>query len=116
MNIEEFREFCLSLPQVKENAPWTETRYQNLVTFTIAGKWFTVLDLENKLCNLKATPETITAMQERYVAAFPAWHMNKSHWLGITLDSDMPDSQIKLLLTNAYNLIVSSLPKSKRPS
>lgn len=114
MNVEDFREYCLSLPQVDENAPWTEPQYQSLVTFTVGGKWFALLDVDKKFCDLKASPEVIAEMQERYEAAFPAWHMNKSHWLGVRLGADMPDDVIKSLLKAAYDLIVKSLPKSKR--
>ena len=109
MNVEEFREYCLSLEGTNENAPWTEPQYQNRVTFTVGGKWFSLLDLENKFTDLKNTPDEIPRLQEKYTGCFPAWHMNKSHWIGVKLDSDVPDSEIKQLIHTAYNLIVSSL-------
>lgn len=40
--------------------------------------------------------------------------MNKRHWLGITLDTDVPDDVIKRILSDGYSLIVSKLPKKKR--
>ena len=40
--------------------------------------------------------------------------MNKEHWLGVTLESDIPDAIIKQLLKGGYGLIVASLPKKKR--
>ena len=40
--------------------------------------------------------------------------MNKSHWIKIVLDSDLPDKEIETLVRDAYDLIVASLPKSKR--
>lgn len=48
MNLEDFRNFCLSLPCAKENSPWTEPQYQNLVSFTVADKWFCLLDMDKK--------------------------------------------------------------------
>lgn len=113
MNLEEFREFCLSLKGTKENAPWRDPQYQNLMTFTIGGKWFALLDLINKFTDLKCEPETIPELQEKYKGCFPAWHMNKSHWIGVRLESDVPDSKIKELITSAYNLIVSKLPRKQ---
>ena len=85
-----------------------------LVTFTVAGKWFCLADLDKKFIDVKCAPETIAEMQEKYQGAFPAWHMNKEHWLGVTLESDVPDAVIKQLLKDGYNLIVSSLSKKKR--
>lgn len=40
--------------------------------------------------------------------------MNKTHWIKIVLDSDVPDKEIEDLVKQAYGLIVSGLAKSKR--
>lgn len=114
MNIEDFREYCLSLPQAKENSPWTEPQYQNLMTFTIADKWFCLLDLENKFCDVKCAPEKIAELQERYRGIEPAWHMNKTHWIKIVLDSDVPTEEIEVLVKQAYDLIVANLSETNR--
>lgn len=113
MNIEDFRNFCLSLPQAKENFPWTEPQYQNLMTFTVADKWFCLLDLDNKFCDLKCPVDSVVELQDKYQGVEPAWHMNKTHWIKLVLDSDVPTEEIKALVKQAYDLIVASLPKSK---
>ncbi len=114
MNLEDFRTACLEMPCAEENAPWKEPQYQNLITYTVAGKWFVLLDLEEKRCNLKASPEIIVEMQERYEGACPAWHMNKNHWLGVKLESDIPETMIRELIIAAYNLIVKKLSRRVR--
>lgn len=114
MNVEEFREVCLSLKGAKENAPWSEPKYRNLVTYTVGGKWFSLLDLENKFADLKAPAAAIPELQEQYAGCFQAWHMNKSHWIGVRLESDLPDKKIKELITESYRLVVSSLPRKTR--
>lgn len=43
MNVEDFRELCLSMPFAKENAPWSEPKYEDLLTYTIGDKWFCLL-------------------------------------------------------------------------
>lgn len=113
MNIEEFRDYCLSLSQVKENTPWAEPQYQNLVTFTVADKWFCLLDLENKFCDIKCPVDQVAALQEKYTGIQSAWHMNKTHWVKLVLDSDVPSSEIKALVKQSYELILGSLTKSK---
>lgn len=115
MNVEDLREYCLTLPQTEENCPWSEPQYQNLVTFTVGGKWFCLLDPDKKFINVKTSPEIVQDLLAHYTGAFPAWHMNKEHWIGITLQSDIPDEKIKQLLKEGYTLVVDSLPKSKRP-
>lgn len=114
MNVEELRGFCLSLQGAQENMPWTEAQYSMLVTFTVGGKWFCFVDLDKKFIDVKCAPETVVEMQSRYQGAFPAWHMNKEHWLGVKLDSDMPDSQIRDLLRSGYQLIVEHLSGKMR--
>ena len=114
MNVEDFREFCLSLPQASEHAPWSEEQYKNLLTFNVADKWFCLLDLEHKFCDVKCGPDTRDEWQARYAGIEPAWHMNKQHWLKIVLDSDVPTDQIKRLVEQAYRLTVASFSKTKR--
>lgn len=109
MNVEELREYCLSLKGAQENMPWTEPQYSMLLTFTVGGKWFCLVDLDKKFIDVKCAPETVTEIQSRYHGAFPAWHMNKKHWLGVKLESDVPDNVIKELLADGYKLIVSKL-------
>lgn len=116
MNTEELREYCLSLPEAVEAQPWTEPQYQMLVTFKVGGKWFCLFNPDEKFVDIKCDPEVIGEMQSRYEAAFPAWHMNKEHWLGVKLDSDMPDAQIRALIKAAYDLIVAHLPAKQRQS
>lgn len=116
MNVEELREYCLSLPKVEENQPWTEPQYEMLVTYKVGGKWFVLANLDEKFIDVKCDPEVIADMQSRYKGAFPAWHMNKDHWLGIRLGSDLPDTTIKRLIKDGYELIVNKLPKSIRTS
>ncbi len=116
MNTEELRDYCLSQKGTVENMPWTEPQYSMLVTFTVGGKWFCLVDLDKKFIDVKCAPETVAEMQSRYQGAFPAWHMNKEHWLGVKLESDVPDSVIKELLTDGYRLILTKLPKSVKES
>ena len=111
MNIEDLRDYCLSLKAVEEKMPWTEPQYNMLVTFSVGGKWFCLLDTVKKFIDVKSDPEKIQAILAHYKGAFPAWHMKKEHWIGITLNSDVPDSLIKELLEEGYKSVVHHLPK-----
>lgn len=39
------------------------------------------------------------------MSAFPAWHMNKEHWPGVRLESDVPDSVIRSLIRDGYDTV-----------
>lgn len=114
MTLEKLRAYCLSLPAAVENQPWTDPRYQYLVTYTVGGRWFCLLDIDEQRVNIKCNPERVVEMQSRYNGAFPAWHMNKEHWLGVKLESDIPEDVMKTLLRDAHSLIVSRLPRKLR--
>ncbi len=79
MNIESFRELCLSIPFARENAQWSELEYEDLLTYAIGDKWFCLRDLKEKRCNLKCDLEQILDLQEAYKGIVPAWHMNKKY-------------------------------------
>lgn len=114
MNLEEFRGLCMSFYKAEENAPWSDPRYQNLLTFTVDGKWFCLIDIDTKCCNIKCPPEQVAELQELYRGIEPACHMNKKHWVMLRLDSDVPDSKIRELLRQAYGLIVKKLSRARR--
>lgn len=114
MNKETFREFCLSLPGTVENSPWNEPQYEMLRTYTVGDKWFVLEDTDKNFIDVKASPDSISEMQSKYQGAFPAWHMNKEHWLGVRLESDVPDEVIKSLVRQGYDLIVGHLSKQKK--
>lgn len=114
MNIEDLREYCLSLPGACENSPWTVSRYQMLVTFTVGGKWFCLADIDRKAVNVKCDPADVDDLISRYIGITAAWHMNKRHWITVSLESDVPDKMIRHLLDNAYRLIVNKLTAKQR--
>lgn len=114
MNIEEFRDFCLSLPYAVENQPWSDPRNQSLITYTIGGKWFCLLSVDDKRANIKCDPEKVVELQTHYSGAFPAWHMNKQHWVGVMLDSDIPTEQFRQMLLEAHDIVAKSLSRKIR--
>ncbi len=47
---------------------------------------------------------------------FPAYHMNKNHWISILLDDSVPDDQIFLLLELSYDSVAPRRGKRKSQS
>ena len=41
--------------------------------------------------------------------------MNKKHWNTVTVNDDAKDDLIKTWIKDSYNLVILTLPKSKRP-
>ncbi len=118
MNIEEVRDFALSLPGVTEDQPFGDDN----ITFRVEGKIFMCLWLGGGKYNIdetmlkfacKLTPERNEVLREQFSAITPAFHWNKTHWSDVffeQLDTDVVESIIR----ESYRVIVSKLPKSVR--
>ena len=111
MNIEELRDFCLSLKAVTEEFPFDETT----LVFKVAGKMFCLSDLEDSLgVNLKNDPEKNMELREQFLAVKPGYHMNKKHWNTVEIDGSISNEQIKTWIVESYNLVIKGLPKKKQ--
>jgi predicted DNA-binding protein (MmcQ/YjbR family) len=111
MNIEDVREFCLSLNGVTECFPFDETT----LVFKVGGKMFCLTDLEGELSvNIKNVPEKNIQLREEFSSVSPGYHMNKIYWNTVKIDGSIPESLIKDWIRESYRIIVDSLPKSKQ--
>ncbi len=111
MNIETFRNFCLSLKEVTEEFPFDD---QTLV-YKVKGKMFTLADVDFfESINLKCDPEEAIELRERYPAVKPGYHMNKMHWNTVKMDGSIPDRLVCEWIKKSYALVVEKLPKKLR--
>lgn len=109
MNIEELREYCLSIKDATEDMPFKD----QYLMFRVMGKWFAVIPLysaELKLF-LKCNPDKAIELRERYNCVEAAWHFNKKYWNCITLNQDMDDETVKFWIRHSIEEVVKKLPK-----
>ncbi|MFW5831172.1 MAG: MmcQ/YjbR family DNA-binding protein [Prolixibacteraceae bacterium] len=107
MNIEELREYCLSLKKVTESFPFDK----DTLVFKVAGKMFCLTNLAGDLSvNLKNEPEKNLELRENCNAVKPGYHMNKKHWNTVEINGSIPDKLIKDWINESYNLVVQKLP------
>ena len=108
MNIEEFREWCLSFEGVREKMPFgkaTSEYDRNLLVFEVADKWFCFVNIDLfDCCCIKCDPERIAELQAQYEGITPGYHMNKRHWLSVLLDGSVPAQDIFPLIDASYAL------------
>ena len=118
MNIESFREYCLSLSHVTEKMPFTTVKdpySQNVLCFYIGSKWFCYVNIEVfDRCCVKSMPDETEELRARYTGITPAWHMNKRLWNDVYFNSDVPDSKILELVRISYQIVFESLPAKER--
>lgn len=110
MNIEEFREYCISKKGVTESFPFDE---QTLV-FKVMGKMFALSGLEHQpaKANLKCDPERSIELREEYDGLIsPGFHMSKVHWNTVELEMNLPHDLVLELIDHSYDLVVNGLTK-----
>lgn len=108
MNIEEIRDYCLSLPHATECMPFDDI----VLVFKVYNKMFALTNLEGELkINIKCLPERALELREEYSSVIPGFHMNKKHWNTVIMDDSIDDSIIREWIKDSYKLIVSSIPK-----
>ena len=111
MNIEELRDFCLSLPNVEECMPFGD----DTLVFKVCGKMFLFSNLENPFrFSVKAKPEDVISRIEQYSDTFEAYHISKKHWILIRTEFSNDDERLKSWIRESYNLVIEKLPKHRR--
>lgn len=111
MNIEEFRDFCLSLEGTTEDFPFD----QETLVFKVMGKMFALTHVDSfESVNLKCDPEKIPELREQYPGVLPGYHMSKKHWNTILINGEIPDPLLKQWTRDSYDLVVAGLPKKLR--
>ncbi len=118
MNVEEFREYCLSFRGVREKMPFPNVadRYsRDVLWFYVGDKWFCFVNVAvfGFGC-IKCDPDRWGVMQARYMGIRPGWHMNKKYWISVYFEQDVPDSLIRELVKASYDLVAGSLTKKER--
>jgi len=112
MNIEELREYCLSLKGTTECFPFDDVT----LVLKVQGKMFALIPLDNieTQITLKCDPERAIVLREEYSAIVPAWHFNKKHWNTVLIDPMISHDFLCELIQHSYDLVVAGLPKLLR--
>lgn len=111
MNIELYREYCMSLPLATEDMPFDDT----VVVFRLKGKIFACITLDKPdIIVLKCDPEYALQLRAQYLSVEGAWHWNKKYWNQISLNGEISDEQMHFLIRHAYQEVNKKLPKRER--
>jgi predicted DNA-binding protein (MmcQ/YjbR family) len=110
VDIEQFREFCLSLPAVVEECPFGP----DTLVFKVKSKMFALCSIsEFGEVNLKCDPERAVELREEYSQIRGAYHMNKKHWNSVDVLT-LQNAFIKELVLHSYGLVKSGLTKKEK--
>ena len=111
MDLEQFREYCLSKPGATEGTPFGP----DVLVFKVGGKMFALAALDEvpPTVNLKCDPGLALDLRDRYEQVRAGYHMNKKHWNTVEIESGIPDIELRKMIDHSYKLVIEGLPKSK---
>ena len=113
MDIIEFREYCLSLPQAEECTPFDETT----LVCKVGGKIFAAADMEQfGSFVVKCDPDEAIALRDSHPEITEAYHWNKRWWNAVSVCGDLPEDFLRRQILNSYMLVVrrNVTPKALR--
>ncbi len=99
-------EYGLSFPDTYQDAPFHDPNWQ-LVRYKGNRKAFLWTYERDGFINLnvKADPEKAFFWRTIHKSVIPGYHQNKEHWNTIILDGSVPDEDIKVMISESYDLI-----------
>ena len=103
MNIEELRNYVLTLEDVEEGFPFGE----DTLVFKTNNKIFLLVSLSSipLQFNVKCNSDYVIELRDKFPAIIPGYHMNKKHWNTIIIDGTLTKKQLKEFINDSYLLI-----------
>lgn len=100
---QELRSWCLELVGAEETFPFGA----EVSVFKVGGKIFALSALASSPLELsvKCDPELSELLRAEHESVAPGYHLNKRHWITITIGSDLADARIKDLIVDSHDLV-----------
>lgn len=105
-------EYGLSFPNTYQDAPFHDENWQ-LVRVKGSRKAFLwTYEKDGYIhLNVKAEPAWRDFWRMAYSSVVAGYHQNKEHWNTIILDGTVPDTDIRLMIAESYDLVTDSKTK-----
>lgn len=117
MNIEELRDFCLSMDGVGEKTPFGKfaRRYDSILVFYVCGHMYCMLDMDDFMSvTVKLTPDEIEELRINRSSVGNPVNLSPRHWLQLNLNGDLSDSEILGRVSRAYEIVKAKYSRKGR--
>lgn len=125
MNRNELLTFIAETYSAREEHLWADTPEAAVFRHDSSKKWFALImcipksrlgipqDGSADILNIKCEPLLIDSLigQEGF---YPAYHMNKKHWITVALSEAKDDAKIRQLLDMSYDLTDIKKPRFRK--
>ena len=110
MNIEELREYCLSMEEVTEKTPFGKfaRRFDSILVFYILDHMFCLTDMDDfTSVTVKADSEVIEELKMTRSSVSSHRNMSERHWIQLNLNGDISDHEIYISVKKSYEIVKS---------
>ena len=108
MNIEELRDYCLSMDGVTEKTPFGKfaRRFDSVLVFYILDHMFCLTDMDDfASVTVKAEPEVIEELKMTRSSVSSHRNMSERHWIQLNLNGDVSDRELNDLVQRSYEIV-----------
>jgi predicted DNA-binding protein (MmcQ/YjbR family) len=109
--VRSLRDHCLAKPGTTDGYPFGP----GALVAKVAGRMFALItdDEDPVRVSVKCEPELAELLCETHEAVEPGHHLNKRHWITVTIDGDDVD-EVRGWIDDSYDLVVTGLPRRER--
>jgi predicted DNA-binding protein (MmcQ/YjbR family) len=102
---------CLAKPGTTDGYPFGP----GALVAKVAGRMFALIadDADPVRISLKCEPGIAQLLCESHPAVTPGYHLNKRHWITVTMDGSV-DDEVLGWIDDSYDLVVDGLPRRDR--
>ena len=106
--VDDLRGVCGELPHSLETFPFDDETLVFKVGYFTKSRMYALTDItqEPLRLSLKVDPERGHELRQAYPQSVaPGYHLNKKHWVTVTLDGTVPAELVRELLCGSYLLV-----------
>lgn len=117
MDIESFRDYCLSFEGVTEKTPFGKfaKRYDSILVFYVLDHMFCFFDMDDfTSVTVKSEPEVIEDLRQTHYSVSSPLNQSLRHWIQLDFNGDISDELIRRMVAEAYRLVRDKYTRSPR--
>jgi len=112
MDYDTLCDYLESKPGARRDMPFGA----DALVFKVLDKMFALVawQADPLRISLKADPVDAVILRKQYESVNPGYHLNKKHWVTVTLDGNVPDDELRSIMDESYTLVVRGMTHATR--
>lgn len=99
----------------KPGAVAEPARVPGVALYKVMGRMFAILsERADSNVSLKCDPHLAEVLRERYAGVGHRYHLDRRHWISISLGADVPWEEVLDLVDQSYDLVRAGLTRKQK--